>query len=382
MIRENLANKRIAITGSTGFVGTALVERLLRAVPECQLVLLVRPSKRHDATERVRREIFKNDAFDRLRAELKDTDEPFEAMVARRVVAVGGDVTTDGLGLDGADRATFLSCDTVIHSAAAVAFDSPLDSAVEINLLGPTRIVDTLNAGGVTPHLVAVSTCYVAGNRRGNAPEELVSEGPFDIGLNWRKEVAAARRLRSDTEALSRRPEQLVHFRSEARRELGAAGAPALAAKTEGLREDWVKDQLVEAGRARAASVAWPDAYAYTKALGEQALTEMKGNVPVSIVRPSIIESALAEPFPGWIRGFRMAEPLILSYARGLLKEFPGVPEGTVDVIPVDIVVAAIIAVAPRGPILADGRHPEVADGRHPETEPDVVQVASGSVQP
>ena len=66
MIRQNLANKRIAITGSTGFVGTALVERLLRAVPECQLVLLVRPSKRHDVTERVRREIFKNDAFDRL----------------------------------------------------------------------------------------------------------------------------------------------------------------------------------------------------------------------------------------------------------------------------------------------------------------------------
>ena len=92
MIRQNLANKRIAITGSTGFVGTALVERLLRAVPECELVLLVRPSKRHDVTERVRREIFKNDAFDRLRAELKETAEPFEAMVARRVVAVAGDV--------------------------------------------------------------------------------------------------------------------------------------------------------------------------------------------------------------------------------------------------------------------------------------------------
>src|SRR4029078_6451309 len=84
MIRESLANKRIAITGSTGFVGTALVERLLRAVPECTLVLLVRPSKRHDATERVRREIFKKDDFDRLRAELKDTDEPFEAVGARR----------------------------------------------------------------------------------------------------------------------------------------------------------------------------------------------------------------------------------------------------------------------------------------------------------
>src|SRR6478736_8111182 len=109
MIRQNLANKRIAITGSTGFVGTALVERLLRAVPECQLVLLVRPSKRHDVTERVRREIFKNDAFDRLRAELKDPalhpgGETFEEMVARRVHAVAGDVSSDGLGLSNEDR--------------------------------------------------------------------------------------------------------------------------------------------------------------------------------------------------------------------------------------------------------------------------------------
>ncbi len=371
MIRQNLANKRIAITGSTGFVGTALVERLLRAVPECQLVLLVRPSKRHDVTERVRREIFKNDAFDRLRAELKDPalnpgGETFDAMIARRVLAVAGDVSTDGLGLSPGDRDIVTSCDIVIHSAAAVAFDSPLDSAVEINLLGPTRIADTLNAAGVTPHLVSVSTCYVAGNRRGNAPEELVSDGPWDLGLSWRKEVAAARRLRSDTEAISRQPEKLTHFRSEARKELGAAGAPALAAKTESIREDWVKEHLVEAGRARAGSVGWPDAYAYTKALGEQALTEVKGNVPVSIVRPSIIESALAEPFPGWIRGFRMAEPVILSYARGLLKEFPGVPEGTVDVIPVDIVVAAIIAVAALGPTEA----------------PRITQVASGGINP
>ena len=71
--------------------------------------------------------------------------------------------------------------------------------------------------------------------------------------------------------------------------------------------------------------------------------------VDVSIVRPSIIESAAAEPFPGWIRGFRMAEPVNISYARGLLKEFPGVPEGTVDVIPVDLVVAAIIGVVVLG---------------------------------
>lgn len=366
MIADALHGTRIAITGATGFVGTALVERLLRAVPGCELVLLVRAGKRTSAAERVRREILKNNAFDRLRADLAGSDEPFEQMVERRITTIAGDVGTDGLGLSPEDRAVLATCDVVIHSAATVSFDSPLDSAVEVNLLGPTRIATLLGELGVRPHLVAVSTCYVAGNRRGNAPEELVSEGPFDIGLDWRKEVAAARRLRSDAEAESRTPAMLEHFRSEARAELGAAGAPALAAKTEQRREQWVRDRLVEAGRARAASVGWPDAYAFTKALGEQALVESKGDVPVSIVRPSIIESALAEPFPGWIRGFRMAEPVIISYARGLLKQFPGVPEGTVDVIPVDLVVAAIIAVAALGP----------------EQAPPITQVASGSVNP
>jgi fatty acyl-CoA reductase len=74
------------------------------------------------------------------------------------------------------------------------------------------------------------------------------------------------------------------------------------------------------------------------------------GEVPISVVRPSIIESALAEPRPGWIRGFRMAEPIIVSYARGLLRQFPGLPEGVIDVIPVDLVVAALLAVAATGP--------------------------------
>ena len=364
MIADALAGKRIAITGSTGFVGTALVERLLRQVPDCELVLLVRPGRRTSAAQRVKREILRNDAFNRLRESLGGPG--FDEMTERRVHTIAGDVGTDGLGLDEADRATFAGCDIVIHSAATVAFDSPLDSAVEVNLLGPTRIVTLLQELGVAPHLVAVSTCYVAGNRRGRAPEEPVAAGPFDIGLSWKEEVAAARRLRSDAEAESRRPEMLTRFRAEARTELGAAGAPALAAKTEQRRERWVTDRLVEAGRSRAASVGWPDAYAYTKALGEQALAESKGDVPVSIVRPSIIESALAEPRPGWIRGFRMAEPVIISFARGLLKEFPGVPEGTVDVIPVDLVVAAIIAVAAVGP----------------ERAAPITQVASGSANP
>jgi HAD superfamily hydrolase (TIGR01490 family) len=365
VIADALAGKRIAVTGATGFLGTALVERLLRAVPDCELVLLVRAGRRSSAAQRVQREVIRNDAFDRLRADMGGA-KALDEVVARRIRVITGDVGRDGLGLSEADRAILAECDIVIHSAASVAFDSPLDGAVEVNLLGPTRIAATLNDLGVTSHLVSVSTCYVAGNRRGAAPEALVSDGPFDLGINWRREVDAARRARLDAEDRSRTADMLATFRSEARHELGAAGTPALAAKTEQRRKAWVADRMVEAGRARAASLGWPDAYAYTKALGEQALMETKGPVPVSIVRPSIIESALAEPRPGWIRGFRMAEPVIISYARGLLKEFPGVPEGTIDVIPVDLVVGAVLAVAALGP----------------EQAPPITQAASGSVNP
>ncbi|MDP9074658.1 MAG: HAD-IB family hydrolase, partial [Actinomycetota bacterium] len=161
----------------------------------------------------------------------------------------------------------------------------------------------------------------------------------------------------------------LTQFTKAARGELGAAGTPVLAAKAEKLRTEWVKDCLVTAGKARARALGWPDAYAYTKALGERALLENRGDIRVTIVRPSIIESALAEPVPGWIRGFRMAEPVIISLGRGLLKEFPGLPEGVVDVIPVDLVVAAILAVAAGG-------------GPAHQACPEVFQVASGGRNP
>jgi HAD superfamily hydrolase (TIGR01490 family) len=347
VIREALAGKRIAITGSTGFLGTALVERLLRSVPDCELVLIVRAGRRTTPLARAKREIFGNDAFRTLRAQL---GAGFDAEIARRVQVVAGDVSVDGLGLDAEAVDLVTSCDTVVHSAAIVSFDSPIDVAAEVNLLGPVRVVELLRDAESSAHLVAVSTAYVAGTRRGRAAEASLADTPFSTEVDWRGEMAAARRARADADAASRDPDLLATFAKEARKELGAAGPPLLAAKTEKRREKWVADRLVEAGRSRAKSLGWPDAYAYTKALAERAVLEVRGHVPVTVVRPSIIESAWAEPHPGWIRGFRMAEPVLISYGRGLLSEFPGIPEGVVDVIPVDIVVATIVTVAAKGP--------------------------------
>jgi fatty acyl-CoA reductase len=362
MIREALAGRTVAVTGATGFLGTALVERLVRCVPGCQVVVLVRPGRR-GAEDRVRRDLLRNNCFDRLRRELGDG---FDAEVGGRLRAVAADVGADGLALDAAGREALAACDVMVHSAATVSFDSPLDAAVETNLLGPVRVAEALRSTGSPAHLVAVSTAYVAGARRGRAPEAPLADTPWSTEVDWRAEVAAARRARSDTDARSRQPEMLARFGRDARREIGAAGTPLLAARAEKLRQEWVDERMVELGKARAQGLGWPDAYAYSKALGERALLETRGTLPVTILRPSIIEAALSEPEPGWIRGFRMADPVIISYAKGLLKEFPGVPEGVIDVIPVDLVVAAILAVAARGP----------------GPEPQVFHAASGARKP
>jgi fatty acyl-CoA reductase len=378
-VRDTLAGKQLFITGATGFLGTALVERILRCVPESRVVLLIRPGRRATPMQRATKEILKNDCFDRLREEY---GAGFDADMASRLKAVAGDVGTDGLGLDDDGLQLLSECDIVIHSAAAVSFDSPLDAAVEVNLLGPSRVAAAVEVAAARAvdqgrkgpiHFIPVSTAYVAGTHQGEAREELLSDNRFTIDVDWRSEVAAARRQRGDTDAESRQPAQLAGFTKAARGELGGAGLHLLAERAERLREDWVKKQMVKIGQARAQSLGWPDAYPYTKALGERALVSQFGeSVPMTIVRPSIIESALAEPRPGWIRGFRMAEPIIVSYARGMLREFPGVPEGVTDVIPVDLVVAAIIAVAAEALMLGPDEY----------TGPSVYHVASGVRNP
>ena len=145
---------------------------------------------------------------------------------------------------------------------------------------------------------------------------------------------------------------------------MGPAGTPAVARATERLRERWVKDRLVERGRVHANAMGFTDIYSFTKAMAEHAVVELHGDIPLSIVRPSIIESALAEPFPGWLEGFRMAEPLILAFGRGILRDFSGLPDSLLDIIPADFVVNTVLAVAANPP---------------PDAEPRVYHAASGT---
>src|SRR5881396_2561293 len=362
MIVEALRGKTILVTGSTGFLGKSIVEKCLRSIPDVAGInLAIRSSARRPASERLEREVLSSPAFKRLKEELGE--DRFAKLVAAKLAVVEIDLGRDGLGLDDAAREQLRACDVVIHSAAAVEFDNPADLSAQTNLLGAARLVETLKASGARPHLVHVSTAYVGGMLRGLVREE----PPLDPGLNWRHEAEVLSSLRGPVEEESRRPEVLNRLRREARSRMGPAGTPAVARATERLRQKWVKDRLVERGRTHANAMGFSDIYSFTKAMAEHAVVELHGDVPLSIVRPSIIESSLDEPFAGWLEGFRMAEPIILAFGRGILQDFSGLPDSVLDIIPVDFVVNALLAVAASPP---------------PDAKPRFYHVASGSRNP
>jgi HAD superfamily hydrolase (TIGR01490 family) len=327
MIRDALAGKRIALSGVTGFLGTALLERLLTDTDVARIDAIARG----DAHARVAG-LLTGAAFGPARDRIGG--ERLWEMFQQRVRPLQADLMEAAPQIDD-------DVDLVIHSAATVSFDPPLDEAFQTNLMGTTRLYEAARG----KPFIHVSTAYVAGMTRGTQPEELL-----DREIDWRAEAASALAMRGRIEDESRKPETLERFEAKARSLVGRAGPQSVAHKAEELRHEWVTKRLVRAGAARARSLGWPDVYAFTKALTEKALDQLAGDNPLTIVRPSIIESALEHPFPGWIEGFRVAEPVILAYGRGALPDFPGIPEGALDIIPVDQVVNIILAVAAQPP--------------------------------
>ena len=370
MLGEAYRGKAVLITGGTGFLGTALVEKMLRSLPSLRrLYLLVRPSRDKGARERFETDVLGSPAFSRLREEL---GAAFDEWVREKVRVLEGDVHSDSLGL-GSENLAELSqeVDAVVHSAASVVFDAPLDAAVDSNVRGTLGLLALARTWEKKPLFMHVSTSYVAGTKEGLIQEEVPNgHSPNGTPLDPRSEVEHLDGVVREVEEASREREILKHFDTEARRELGMVGEEAeVAERVDQLRRAWVRERLVERGNERARALGWQDVYTFTKSLAERRVLEERGPLPLVILRPAIIESSIAEPHPGWIQGSRMADPIIMAFAKGILREFPGEPETIVDFVPVDHVVNAVIAAVARGLT-------------HRYSGPQVYQVASGQRNP
>jgi alcohol-forming fatty acyl-CoA reductase len=330
-VRDRLAGRKILLTGASGFLGKAVLSTLLRSAPEIdQLVVLLRAPVGSTAGERLEG-LLADECFGGL------PDADLRAKVeSGRIRALRGDLELDGLGGHPAEELTGI--DTVIHCAATVSFEEALDDALALNTFGPVRLLQRLEESGSDPELVHVSTAYVADRQSGRVLEDgIPHHGITDLDPD--DLYATARRWREEVERESIAEPPRRAFAKAAARDSARRSDLDATERAEELRRRWVGAKLSRRGRRHAISLGWPDTYALSKALGERLVS--RRSAPTTVIRPTIIESALEMPSEGWLEGIKVADPLILAYASRGLTHLPGRAGNVIDIVPVDLVANA-----------------------------------------
>ena len=358
-IPEFFHGKVVLIAGATGFLGQALVAKILTALPDVKRIyLLIRSQtgtdgEKRTATDRLENEVFTSSAFTKLK---QIHGERLEEWLREKVYAVEGDMAYERLGLSDNDYETLQrEVQIFINSGGLVKFDPPIDASLQSNVLGSKYAVE-LARGCNDVVFLHVSTAYVRGVQPGKVPEEL--HPPYEtyaeqyqaekgdaIPGTLEAEIEDIQRLSEQIRDEANQPDKLDQFRREAVEDLGVDTGEKLNRQIEIAREKWIEQRLIDEGLKRAHARGWNDTYTYMKALGEQMITKTRGDLPTAIIRQSIMESSLEDPEPGWLGGaLRMADPLIVGFGKGRLPDFPGDPNSILDIIPADFVINAILA--------------------------------------
>jgi len=292
-IREFFTGKSILLTGTTGFLGKVVLEKILRTIPDIETIyVLIRRKESSSPEERFKKTVLGTACFDRLRK----INPKFDEFISQKVVMIGGDVDKDGLSMTEEDlRKIIENVQIVINCAGAVDFNARLDNAIRTNVLGTLRMLDLCKRIRNLQNFVHISTCYVNCDKKGVIEEKIYSS--------------------------SQNPDIVL-------KDILNIPIDQLEAKTPSLIGDF------------------PNTYTFSKALGERILEKHRENVPVTIVRPAIIGCSIRDPFPGWIDSVSAAAALYLFGGLGLIQVAHGNKNYIGDQIPVDMCADTIIVAA------------------------------------
>lgn len=134
-IKEYFDGTTIFVTGSTGFLGKVLIEKLLRSCSGVERIFILLRPKRGLGSEQRFEDFAKNRIFDIIREKTPE--------VLHKLVCIPGDIKEPNLGLCASDTKLLEEqVNIVFHVAATVRFNEPLKDAANLNTFGTQRVME------------------------------------------------------------------------------------------------------------------------------------------------------------------------------------------------------------------------------------------------
>ena len=274
----------VFLTGATGFVGKVVLAELLRRRKELRIdtiYVLIRTKKGKAPQQRFEDEIAGTKCFDLLPDDW-----------TRHVRAIAGELTHRECGMSEHDVQLLTGRVTrIVHVAASVEFNLPIAEAASANITSALNVLDLAKRCKHLQRMVSVSTAYVTPWKPGNDP---IFEGLVP---------------------LPRAPDATYRSILD-----GTADEKALMAET-----------------------GHPNTYTFTKCIAEHLLVQNKGDVPLVIVRPSIVSATWRHPFPGWIDSAAAFAGFVMLIGMGRMKALVADRSSRLDIVPCDIVADRVI---------------------------------------
>jgi thioester reductase-like protein len=257
----------VLLTGATGFVGREVLSRFL-ARGDRHVHALVRAEDDRSAAGRL--------------------------PAHERLTAVAGDIERSGLGMsEAAAERLRREASIVVHCAASVSFELPLDESRRVNVGGTLNVAAFARTCERLERFTYVSTAYVAGE-----PGGVFREDELAVGQSFR------------------------------------------------------------------------NAYERSKFEAEVALRSEAGDLPLQILRPSIV---VGDSTTGHTSSFNVLYGPLKAFARGAMRAIPARRDSPVDIVPVDYVADRVHELATGGP---DGTFHLVA-GRNATTVGRLLELSS-----
>ncbi|XP_071653071.1 putative fatty acyl-CoA reductase CG5065 isoform X3 [Temnothorax longispinosus] len=286
-IQNFYAGQSIFLTGSTGFIGKVLTEKLLRSCPDISTIyLLIRPKKDKCPKSRLD-EMFEKPLFDRLKKEVPN--------FRKKIVPVIGDLEIEDFGLSENDKNILINQVSIIfHIAANVRFIENIKTSTIINVNATATILKLAKHMLNLKSLIHVSTAYA------NCHVKHIEERFYSYPINHK---------------------DLIMF-------------------TRNLHENIIEEKI-----SRIISQ-WPNTYTFTKAIAEGFLRDESGDLPVGIFRPAVVMSSANEPLVGWIDNMYGPQGVTVTSLLGITRFHRYNPDFKANIVPVDFTVNALIASA------------------------------------